>query len=126
MTVSSDLDLVFLYELSPEGTLSDGAKPLEPQRYYARLAQRLINALSAQTAEGTLYEIDTRLRTSGNAGPPASSLACFRRYYAEAAWPWAHLPLTRARPVHGQASLCASVAGASPADSLQGKLCIHT
>src|SRR3546814_9208887 len=39
MTVSSDLDLVFLYELSPEGTLSYGAKPLEPQRYYARLAQ---------------------------------------------------------------------------------------
>src|SRR3546814_2075496 len=73
MTVSSDLDLVFLYELPPDNTLSDGAKPLEPQRYYARLAQSLINALSARTAEGTLYEIDMRLRPSGNAGPIARS-----------------------------------------------------
>src|SRR3546814_20151265 len=83
MTVSSDLDLVFLYELPPDNTLSDGAKPLEPQRYYARLAQSLINALSARTAEGTLYEIDMRLRPSGNAGPIAPSLTGFRRYYEE-------------------------------------------
>src|SRR3546814_3780266 len=103
MTVSSDLDLVFLYELSPEGTLSDGAKPLEPQRYYARLAQRLINALSAQTAEGTLYEIDMRLRPSGNAGPIDNSQASFRRYYAEAAGTWEHLALTRPRAELGRA-----------------------
>jgi glutamate-ammonia-ligase adenylyltransferase len=101
MTVSSDLDLVFLYDL-PEGDVqSDGAKPLEPQRYYARLAQRLINALSAQTAEGTLYEIDMRLRPSGNAGPIATTLPAFRRYYREDAWTWEHLAITRARVVAG-------------------------
>jgi len=109
MTVSSDLDLVFLYELPPEGLLSDGAKPLEPQRYYARLAQRLINALSTQTAAGTLYEIDMRLRPSGNAGPIATSLSGFRRYYEEDAWTWEHLALTRARAVAGPPELCARV-----------------
>jgi glutamate-ammonia-ligase adenylyltransferase len=101
MTVSSDLDLVFLYDLPEEGVVSDGAKPLEPQRYYARLAQRLINALSAQTAEGTLYEIDMRLRPSGNAGPIATTLSSFRRYYREDAWTWEHLAITRARVVAG-------------------------
>jgi glutamate-ammonia-ligase adenylyltransferase len=109
MTVSSDLDLVFLYDLPPDDVQSDGAKPLEPQRYYARLAQRLINALSAQTAEGTLYEIDMRLRPSGNAGPIATSLASFRRYYEEQAWTWEHLALTRARAVAGPAEICRQV-----------------
>jgi glutamate-ammonia-ligase adenylyltransferase len=107
MTVSSDLDLVFLYDLPPDGTVSDGPKPLGPERYYARLAQRLINALGAQTAEGTLYEIDMRLRPSGNAGPIATSLASFRRYYAKDAWTWEHLALTRARTVAGPPEICA-------------------
>src|SRR3546814_4261281 len=80
---------------------------LEPQRYYARLAQSLINALSARTAEGTLYEIDMRLRPSGNAGPIATSLTGFRRYYEEDAWTWEHLALTRARAVAGPAGICA-------------------
>ncbi len=109
MTVSSDLDLVFLYDMPPAGTVSDGPKPLEPQRYYARLAQRMINAVTAQTAEGTLYEIDMRLRPSGNAGPIATSLASFRRYYTGDAWIWEHLALTRARSVVGPAEICALV-----------------
>ncbi len=114
MTVSSDLDLVFLYDLPAQdgqgsNLQSDGPKPLEPQRYYARLAQRMINALSAQTAEGTLYEIDMRLRPSGNAGPIATSLASFRRYYEKDAWTWEHLALTRARAVAGPADICARV-----------------
>ncbi len=109
MTVSSDLDLILLYEPSPEHKQSDGAKPLDPPRYYARLAQRLINAVTAQTAEGTLYEIDMRLRPSGNAGPIATSLSAFRRYYAEQAWTWEHMALTRARVIAGPADFCERV-----------------
>src|SRR3546814_18665256 len=55
--------------------------------------------------------IDMRLRPSGNAGPIATSLASFRRYYAEAAWTWEHLALTRARPVAGPPYICACVEG---------------
>ncbi|MCB4394251.1 glutamine-synthetase adenylyltransferase, partial [Synechococcus sp. PH41509] len=109
MTVSSDLDLILLYEPSPAHTQSDGAKPLDPPRYYARLAQRLINAVTAQTAEGTLYEIDMRLRPSGNAGPIATSLSAFRRYYAEQAWTWEHMALTRARVIAGPPEFCSRV-----------------
>ncbi|WP_299398925.1 bifunctional [glutamine synthetase] adenylyltransferase/[glutamine synthetase]-adenylyl-L-tyrosine phosphorylase [Pelagibius sp.] len=109
MTVSSDLDLILLYELPPEDGQSGGPKPLDPPRYYARLAQRLINAVTAQTAEGTLYEIDMRLRPSGNAGPIATSLSGFRRYYAEQAWTWEHMALTRARVVAGPEDFCQKV-----------------
>jgi glutamate-ammonia-ligase adenylyltransferase len=66
-------------------------------QYFARLSQRLINAITAPTQEGRLYEVDMRLRPSGNAGPIASSLEAFAKYQASAAWTWEHMALTRAR-----------------------------
>jgi glutamate-ammonia-ligase adenylyltransferase len=109
MTVSSDLDLVFLYQV-PEGVEdSDGPKPLHPSQYYGRFAQRLINAISAPTAEGRHYEIDMRLRPSGKAGPIATSLAGFRQYQEAQAWTWEHMALTRARVVTGEAAFAARI-----------------
>jgi len=99
MTASSDLDLVFLYR-TPEGAVgSDGAKALSTTQYFARLSQRLINALTALTPEGGLFEVDMRLRPSGNSGPIATTVEAFARYHAETAWTWEHMALTRARVV---------------------------
>jgi glutamate-ammonia-ligase adenylyltransferase len=101
MTASSDLDLVFVYD-APEGVdSSDGLKPLSPTLYYARLAQRLISALTIPTAAGTLYEVDMRLRPTGNKGPAAVSLKSFVDYHASESWTWEHMALTRARVVTG-------------------------
>ena len=61
---------------------SDGAKPLPVIVYYARLAQRFIAALTAPTAAGGLYEVDMRLRPTGNKGPVAVSLKSFARYHS--------------------------------------------
>lgn len=97
LTFTSDLDLVFIYRV-PEGTLaSDGEKELDPTTYFTRFAQRLVNAVTAPTAEGTLYAIDMRLRPAGNAGPLASTFAGFERYQRKEAWVWEHMALTRAR-----------------------------
>jgi [glutamine synthetase] adenylyltransferase / [glutamine synthetase]-adenylyl-L-tyrosine phosphorylase len=105
MSATSDLDLIVVYD-APEGVeVSTGAHPLAVPSYYARLSQRLITALTAMTREGNLYEVDMRLRPSGNAGPAASSLAAFRRYHAEAAWTWENMALTRARVVAGPRDL---------------------
>ncbi len=101
MTATSDLDLIVVYDFD-EGTVqSDGARALAPQQYYARMTQRLISALSAPTAEGLLYEVDMRLRPSGQQGPVATRLGSFIRYQAEDAWTWEHLALTRARVISG-------------------------
>ncbi|MGO1118042.1 bifunctional [glutamine synthetase] adenylyltransferase/[glutamine synthetase]-adenylyl-L-tyrosine phosphorylase [Rhodovibrionaceae bacterium A322] len=109
MTVSSDLDLVFLYESEEGVSYSNGDKPIEPSLYYGRLAQRLITALSAQTSEGSLYEVDPRLRPSGSDGPIALSLAGFLRYQREEAWTWEHMSLTKARVVAGDPEFCARI-----------------
>jgi glutamate-ammonia-ligase adenylyltransferase len=105
MTVSSDLDLIMVYDLPEEQIESDGPKPLDGMTYSGRLAQRLLNALTVRTGEGTLYTTDLRLRPSGNKGPIATSLVAFDRYQAQAAWTWEHMALTRARVVTGTPKL---------------------
>ncbi|HEY6832252.1 MAG TPA: bifunctional [glutamine synthetase] adenylyltransferase/[glutamine synthetase]-adenylyl-L-tyrosine phosphorylase, partial [Pseudolabrys sp.] len=66
-------------------------------QYFARLTQRLINALTARTNYGALYQVDMRLRPSGRAGPLATQLAGFASYQETEAWTWEHMALTRAR-----------------------------
>jgi glutamate-ammonia-ligase adenylyltransferase len=78
---------------------------LPPIQYYARLAQRFISAVTAMTGEGKLYEVDMRLRPSGNSGPIASGLAPFEKYQGEEAWTWEHMALTRARVIAGAGAL---------------------
>ncbi|WP_417841755.1 bifunctional [glutamine synthetase] adenylyltransferase/[glutamine synthetase]-adenylyl-L-tyrosine phosphorylase [Terasakiella sp.] len=109
MTATSDLDLVFIYEAPEDCIGSNGERSLSTAQYYARLSQRFINALTAPTGDGMLYEVDMRLRPSGNSGPIASSLDSFIRYHNEAAWTWEHMALTRARVISGAPTLSAKV-----------------
>lgn len=103
MSFTSDLDILFVYD-APADEMSEGGKSsLSVNTYYARLAQRLINAVSVNTKEGILWPVDMRLRPSGNAGPVAVSFEAFRRYYAESAWTWELMALTKARIVWGEA-----------------------
>ena len=105
MTATSDLDLILVYDMEDDLDSSDGAKSLSPSAYYARLTQRIINAVTVKTGEGALYEVDMRLRPSGNAGPIATSFVAFTQYHANMAWTWEHMALTRARVITGDASL---------------------
>jgi glutamate-ammonia-ligase adenylyltransferase len=112
MTASSDLDLIIVYDFDPAATQSEGPRPLAPMQYYARFTQRLISALSSATAEGTLYEVDMRLRPSGQQGPVATQLSSFVAYQASEAWTWEHLALTRARVIAGPPALRSQVEAA--------------
>ncbi len=110
LTHASDLDLVFLFT-GDHGAESDGRRSLGATLYYNRLGQRVIAALSVPTAEGALYEVDTRLRPSGEQGPLAVSFASFARYQREQAWTWEHMALTRARPLFGSAAAREALSG---------------
>ncbi len=112
MTASSDLDLMLIYDFDDTAQGSDGPGSLTPGLYYTRLTQRLINALSAQTAEGELYEVDMRLRPSGNKGPIATHISSFIDYHATSAWTWEKMALTRARTVAGEPGLRNVIDGA--------------
>jgi glutamate-ammonia-ligase adenylyltransferase len=100
LTPQSDLDLVLLFT-GDFRKRSDGPQPLSASTYFNRLGQRLLGALSAPTAEGPLYDVDTRLRPSGNQGLLVVSLDSFEAYQRDEAEMWETLALTRARPVSG-------------------------
>ncbi|UXX85226.1 bifunctional [glutamine synthetase] adenylyltransferase/[glutamine synthetase]-adenylyl-L-tyrosine phosphorylase [Roseovarius pelagicus] len=104
LNAGSDLDLIVIYDADgAEG--SDGVRPLATRPYYARLTQAMITALTAPMAQGRLYEVDMRLRPSGNQGPVATAWKSFRDYQSDEAWVWEHLALTRARVVTGDEAL---------------------
>jgi [glutamine synthetase] adenylyltransferase / [glutamine synthetase]-adenylyl-L-tyrosine phosphorylase len=108
LAIGSDLDLIFVYD-APEDARSDGERPLPASTWYARLGQRLVSSLTAKTPEGSLYEIDTRLRPSGHLGPVACSIENFERYQLGTAQTWEHQALTRARFIAGDPELGARV-----------------
>lgn len=112
MTATSDLDLMLIYDFDEASAQSDGKKPLPVSQYFIRLTQRLITALSAPTGEGLLYEIDMRLRPSGNAGPLATQFKTFVSYQQNDAWTWERMALTRARPISGDVELCEALRAA--------------
>lgn len=108
LTSRSDLDLIVIYD-AHGADASDGRRPLAARTFYSKLTQALITALSAPTAEGRLYEVDMRLRPSGQAGPVATSLQAYEIYQKEEAWVWEHMALTRARVLAGPEALAKSV-----------------
>jgi [glutamine synthetase] adenylyltransferase / [glutamine synthetase]-adenylyl-L-tyrosine phosphorylase len=105
LSYSSDLDIVFLHDSKGEKQYTDGEKSLDNSTFFARLAQRVVHIISMRTANGRLYEVDTRLRPDGAAGMLVSSLDAFELYQHEKAWVWEHQALIRARLVVGNAHL---------------------
>ncbi|MDH5737188.1 MAG: bifunctional glutamine synthetase adenylyltransferase/deadenyltransferase, partial [Gammaproteobacteria bacterium] len=100
----SDLDLVFVHDHDiHQETL--GPQPVNISTFFVRLAQRMVHILTAHTRFGLLYDIDLRLRPSGNKGPLVATLGAFERYQASSAWTWEHQALVRARFIAGDPRL---------------------
>lgn len=104
MGYGSDLDLVFIHYMSEQGD-TDGAKPISGFEFAMRVAQKLMSLMTTQTLDGRVYEIDTRLRPSGEAGLLVTSLKAFEQYQLKSAWVWEHQALVRARSIAGEKSL---------------------
>jgi glutamate-ammonia-ligase adenylyltransferase len=103
----SDLDLVFLHDSAGDEQATDGTPPIDNERFFSRLVQRLIHFLTIQTSTGKLYDVDTRLRPSGQSGLLVTSLEGFRRYQVADAWIWEHQALLRSRALAGSSQVCA-------------------
>ncbi len=97
----SDLDIVFLHASEGSRQRTDGSKPVDNAVFFARLGQRIVHYLTTATAEGTLYELDFRLRPAGAKGLLVNGLEALRDYLFNDAWTWEHQALVRARVVAG-------------------------
>ena len=102
----SDLDMIFLYQGCDGTGETRGPRVIGNEVFFSRLGQRLIHILTTRTHAGLLYEVDMRLRPSGQSGPLVTTLAAFVDYQREHAWTWEHQALVRARPIAGDPELC--------------------
>lgn len=109
LAFGSDLDLVFVYDDGQDVQGSDGEAPLSIGPWFTRVSQRYITAISSLTSEGLLYEVDMRLRPSGNSGAVAVPLSAYATYMRQDAWIWELMAATRARVITGPDSLVADL-----------------
>lgn len=96
----SDLDLVFVHNCDGQQP-TNGDKPIGATAFYIKLAQRILHIFTIKTGLGLLYDIDMRLRPSGNAGLLVCHVDGFATYQTENAWTWEHQALGRARFITG-------------------------
>ncbi len=96
LNFSSDLDIILVYK---KDTISEyGLSSIE---YFSKFLQRLISFLSVTTRNGRAYEIDTRLRPSGNAGALVCSFDSFKSYHEKGSEIWEVQALLRTRTIIG-------------------------
>ena len=100
----SDLDLVFLHAAEP-GSTSGAPRSLDNAQFFSRLGQRVLHLLTTHTGAGVLYDIDMRLRPSGDSGMLVSHVEGFADYQRKEAWTWEHQALIRARAIIGDPAL---------------------
>jgi glutamate-ammonia-ligase adenylyltransferase len=100
LNLSSDIDLIFAFPST--GQVRGGPRPLTNEQFFTRLCQRLVQALDAQTADGFVFRVDTRLRPFGAAGPLAMSFDAMEAYYHSQAREWERYAMTKARVVAGE------------------------
>lgn len=100
----SDLDVVFIHQLEEQAD-TNGKKPISGFEFALKVAQKFMSLMTTQTLDGRVYEIDTRLRPSGEAGVLVTSLRAYQRYQSHSAWLWEHQALVRARCIAGDSQL---------------------
>jgi glutamate-ammonia-ligase adenylyltransferase len=96
LNYSSDIDVIFVY--GEEGSLTPA---LTNHQFFTKLAEEIIRAVGASSAEGNIFRIDLRLRPEGKSGPLVRSLDSCENYYAEFGETWERMALIKARPVAG-------------------------
>ncbi|WP_114639138.1 bifunctional [glutamate--ammonia ligase]-adenylyl-L-tyrosine phosphorylase/[glutamate--ammonia-ligase] adenylyltransferase [Polynucleobacter necessarius] len=78
LNLSSDIDLIFLYE--HEGETQGGPKSLSNHEWFTSMGQRLIKLLAEHDANGFVFRVDMRLRPNGDSGPLVCSLDMLEEY----------------------------------------------
>ena len=102
LNVSSDIDLVYVYE---EDGQTDGPQPLSAHEYFSRLAKRLYALIGDTTDDGFVFRVDLALRPNGNSGPPVVSLAMLEEYLQVQGREWERFAWLKSRVVAPRASV---------------------
>ncbi|MEO6031956.1 MAG: bifunctional [glutamate--ammonia ligase]-adenylyl-L-tyrosine phosphorylase/[glutamate--ammonia-ligase] adenylyltransferase, partial [Burkholderiaceae bacterium] len=100
--VSSDIDLIYVYE---EDGVTDGARSVSAQEYFAQVARSLYTLIGETTEDGFVFRVDLALRPNGNSGPPCVSLAMLEEYLQVQGREWERFAWLKSRVVAPTASV---------------------
>ena len=102
LNVSSDIDLVYLYE---DDGHTDGAVPVSAQEYFSLVARRLFALIGETTEDGFVFRVDLALRPNGNSGPPVVSLPMLEEYFQVQGREWERFAWLKSRVVAPRAAV---------------------
>lgn len=101
----SDLDMVFLCDYENGNAVTDGGKPISCSQFYGRLGQKVRHIMDTKMLSGVLYEVDMRLRPSGDSGLLVAHINSYEDYLKNNAWTWERQALVRGRFIAGDGRL---------------------
>jgi glutamate-ammonia-ligase adenylyltransferase len=107
LNVSSDIDLVYVYEDEGQGRQTAGPKPVSFHEYFSFVAKRLYALMGDVTDEGFVFRVDLALRPNGNSGPPVVSLAMLEEYFQVQGREWERFAWLKSRVVAPRAAVAA-------------------
>ncbi len=105
LNVSSDVDLVYVYEEDGLADASAGGEPVTAHEYFARAAKGLYALIGDVTEDGFVFRVDLALRPNGNSGPAAVSLAMLEEYLSRHGREWERFAWLKSRVVAPRASV---------------------
>jgi len=105
LNVSSDIDLVYVYEDEGQGQQTAGARPASFHEYFSFVAKRLYALVGDVTDDGFVFRVDLALRPNGNSGPPVVSLAMLEEYFQVQGREWERFAWLKSRVVAPRASV---------------------
>ena len=99
----SDIDVIFLFD---SDTQTPSQRTTSDQHFYSEVAAAVTRSVTTAGPDGRLYEMDSRLRPTGQSGSLAVSFAEFERYFASGSGHlWERQALCKARPIYGHHDL---------------------
>jgi glutamate-ammonia-ligase adenylyltransferase len=102
LNVSSDIDLIYVYEDSGS---TDGAQHVSAHEYFSQVARSLHALIGDVTEDGFVFRVDLALRPNGKSGPPVVSLAMLEEYFLVQGREWERFAWLKSRVVAPQASV---------------------
>ena len=100
LNVSSDIDLIYIYEQNGEtaGNLEGRAK-ISNHEYFGKVVHAIYNMIGATTEHGFVFRVDIALRPNGNSGPSATSLDALEEYFHVQGREWERFAWLKSRVV---------------------------
>jgi glutamate-ammonia-ligase adenylyltransferase len=106
LNVSSDIDLIYVYDEDGETTgNAQGLGKITVQEYFARAVKAIYTLVGETTEHGFVFRMDLALRPNGNSGPSVVSLGALEEYLLVQGREWERFAWMKSRVIAPRSAL---------------------